>query len=195
MRPNKRDELVRKSLDVFYRDGFNVTGMDKLVAETGISKTSMYKHFRTKDEIILAVLRLRDELFRNWFCRRVEEIAVAPQERLLAIFDVLLEWFESEEFKGCMFIKAVSEFQDPEDPIHIQSATHKQMLLEFVEAIAAQANVTNPSTLARQLMVLKEGAIIVAVMQGNADAANVAKGAAKILIDNAALDRTNAQDV
>lgn len=188
MRPNKRDELVRKALDVFYRDGFNVTGMDKLVAETGISKTSMYKHFRTKNEIILAVLRLRDELFRNWFCRRVEEIAETPQDRLLAIFDVLLEWFTSKEFKGCMFIKAVSEFQDPEDPIHIQSATHKQMLLEFAEDIAVQANVADPGALARQLMILKEGAIIVAVMQGNADAAIVSKAAASVLIKNATLD-------
>lgn len=185
MRPNKRDELVRKALDVFYRDGFNVTGMDKLVAETGISKTSMYKHFRTKDEIILAVLRLRDELFRNWFCRRVEEIEEEPRDRLLAIFEVLEEWFTSPEFKGCMFIKAVSEFQNPDDPIHIQSATHKRMLLEFVEDIAAQANVSDPSTLARQLMLLKEGAIIIAVMQGNADAAKDAKSAASILLDNA----------
>jgi AcrR family transcriptional regulator len=182
MRPNKRDELVRKALDVFYCDGFNATGMDKLVAETGISKTSMYKHFRTKEDIILAVLRLRDERFRNWFCRRIEEIAEAPKDRLLAIFDVLLEWFEAPEFKGCMFIKAVSEFQDPENPIHIQSATHKQMLFEYVEDLASQAGLENPAALARQLMLLKEGAIILAVMQGNADAGQDAKHAAISLI-------------
>lgn len=187
MRPNKRDELVRKALDVFYRDGFNVTGMDKLVAETGISKTSMYKHFRTKDDIILAVLRLRDEIFRNAFCRRVEEIGQTPQDRLLAIFDFLEEWFKSSDFKGCMFIKAVSEFQDPEDPIHIQSATHKRMLLEYVEGIAVQAGAAEPRALARQLMILKEGAIIFAVMQQNANAATDAKAAARVLLDNASL--------
>ncbi|SDZ19638.1 transcriptional regulator, TetR family [Jannaschia faecimaris] len=186
MRPNKRDELVRNALDVFYRDGFHATGMDKLVAETGISKTSMYKHFRTKEDLILAVLRLRDERFRNWFCRRVEEIAEAPKDRLLAVFDALEEWFKSPEFKGCMFIKAVSEFQNPEDPIHIQSATHKRMLLEFVQGIAAQARVTDPGTLARQLMLLKEGAIVTAVMQGEAKVAADAKAAARILIAAAA---------
>jgi AcrR family transcriptional regulator len=186
MRPNKRDELVRKALDVFYREGFNATGMDKLVAETGISKTSMYKHFRTKEDIILAVLRLRDERFRNWFCRRIEEIAEAPKDRLLAIFDVLQEWLETPEFKGCMFIKAVSEFQDPENPIHIQSAAHKQMLLEYVEDLATQAGLQNPVALARQLMLLKEGAIVLAVMQGNAEAGRDAKAAATSLIATAA---------
>lgn len=183
MRPNKRDALVRNALEVFYRDGFHATGMDKLVAETGISKTSMYKHFRTKEEMILAVLRLRDERFRNWFCRRVEEIAVKPRDRLLAAFDALHEWFTSPGFKGCMFIKAVSEFQVPEDPIHIHAAAHKRMLFEYVQGIAEQAGATDPGALARQLMLLKEGAIITAVMQGNGDAALDAKAAARVLIE------------
>ena len=72
MRPTKRDELVRKALAAFYRNGFQATGMDRLAVETGVSKTSMYKHFRTKEELILAALRLRDEQFRNWLTRRLE---------------------------------------------------------------------------------------------------------------------------
>jgi len=183
MRPNKRDVLVRNALEVFYRDGFHATGMDKLVAETGISKTSMYKHFRTKEEMILAVLRLRDERFRNWFCRRVEEIGDSPRDRLLAVFDALHEWFTSPEFKGCMFIKAAAEYQDPEDPIHIQAATHKRMLLEYVQDIAEQAGASDPGALTRQLMLLKEGAIVIAVMLGNGEAASDAKAAARVLVD------------
>ena len=185
MRPNKRDELVRNALEVFYRDGFHATGMDKLVAETGISKTSMYKHFRTKEEMILAVLRLRDERFRNWFCRRVEEIADSPRDRLLAAFDALHEWIVSPAFRGCMFIKAVSEFQDPKDPIHIQSATHKRMLLEYVQTLAAEASARDPAALARQLMLLKEGAIVTSVMLGNGTPAIEAKTAATVLIEAA----------
>tara|TARA_R110002094_G_scaffold145911_2_gene135146 strand:+ start:3493 stop:4203 length:711 start_codon:yes stop_codon:yes gene_type:complete len=188
MRPNKRDELVRNALDVFYRDGFHATGMDKLVAETGISKTSMYKHFRTKEEMILAVLRLRDEQFRNWFCRRVEDVGKTPKAQLLAAFDVLEEWFRSPGFKGCMFIKAVAEYQDPEDPIHVHSAAHKQVLFEYVHNIAIAAGARNAKDLARQLMLLKEGAIVMAVMRGTADAAKDAKAAARVLIDAALSD-------
>jgi len=90
MRPTKRDELVAKALEVFYRNGFHATGMDMLVAESGISKTSMYKHFRTKEDLILASLRLRDENFRNWLFRRMEELADTPRGQLSALFVALL---------------------------------------------------------------------------------------------------------
>ena len=100
MRANKRDELVQKALTVFYQNGFNATGMDMLVKETGISKTSMYKHFKTKEDLILAALRLRDELFRNMVLRRMEELSDTPKGQVLALFDALAEWFDSLE-SGC----------------------------------------------------------------------------------------------
>lgn len=182
MRPNKRDELVRKALQVFYRNGFHATGMDMLVRETGVSKTSMYKHFRTKEELILAVLRLRDENFRNWFLRRTEELGDTPRERLLAMFDALEEWFTLPEYQGCMFIKASAEFQDPEHPIHKQSAEHKRLLLEHTSKVAKLAGAEDPETLSCQLMLLKEGAIVTAVMGNRCSAAKDARRAAELLI-------------
>ena len=74
MRPTKRDELVSKALSAFYRAGFQAIGMDRLAVETGVSKTSMYKHFRTKEDLIQAALRLRDEQFRNWLFRRIDAL-------------------------------------------------------------------------------------------------------------------------
>ncbi|WP_406649057.1 TetR family transcriptional regulator [Aliisedimentitalea scapharcae] len=185
MRPNKREELVSKALTVFYQNGFHATGMDRLVAETGISKTSMYKHFRTKDELILAALRLRDERFRNWFMRRVEELAVAPRDRLLAVFDVLGEWINLDEFKGCMFIKASAEFQDRSHPIHVQSTEHKRLVYDYLSGIAAQAGARDPEQLACQLMILKEGAIVSAILNVGCDVVVQSKAAAKALIDQA----------
>ena len=123
MRPNKRAELVRKSLNLFYRNGFHATGMDMVAAETGVSKTSIYKHFRTKEDLILAVLRLRDEDFRNWLYRRMEELSDTPAGQLLAIFDALEEWFSMREFRGCMFIKASAEFQEKEHPVSARCTT------------------------------------------------------------------------
>lgn len=183
MRPNKRDELISKALLVFYKNGFHATGMDKLVAETGVSKTSMYKHFRTKEDIILATLRLRDYNFRSWLYHRVESASDLPNDQLLAIFDALEEWFALPEFNGCMFIKASAEYQDIADPIHIQSAEHKRVLTEYVARIAKAAGATDPDALARQLMILKEGAIIMAVMGHSKRPAQDAKASAKILID------------
>ena len=149
MRPTKRNELVQKALEAFYQNGFNATGMDTLVKETGISKTSMYKHFRTKEDLILAVLRLRDEQFRNWLYRRMEELATTPGQQLIAMFDALEEWFDEAGYKGCMFIKASSEFQDADHSIHKQSADHKRMLERHVTELAEKAGLAEPDVLAR----------------------------------------------
>ncbi len=182
MRPSKRDELVRKALAIFYRDGFHATGMDALVAETGISKTTMFKHFRTKDDLILAVLHFRDETFRNWFFRKLDEVDASPKERLLAVFDILKDWFGEPDYRGCMFIKACAEFQNPGHPANVQSTEHKRLLQRAILKLAQEAGAKDPEQLSRQLMLLKEGAIVAAQMGFDPDPADAAKQAAAVLI-------------
>lgn len=183
MRPSKRDELVRKALPIFYRNGFHAAGMDLLSAETGISKTTMFKHFRSKEDLILAVLRLRDENFRNWLFRRMAE-AGSPRGQLLAMFDALREWFDEDDFRSCMFIKASGEYPDPGHPIHAQSAEHKRLLFRQVESLAREAGAEDPGTLARALLLLKEGAIVTAHLGHETDPAGDAKAIAERLLDN-----------
>jgi AcrR family transcriptional regulator len=183
MRQTKRDELVQKALKVFYANGFHATGMDMIAAETGISKTSIYKHFRTKEDLILAVLRLRDEYFRNWLYRRMEELADTPKLQLIAMFDALEEWFDDPKYKGCMFIKASSEYQDSGSPIHKQSAEHKHLLEKHITELAKQANLMKPDLIARQLLLLKEGAIVTAHLGHTDNAAKDAKLAAVELLN------------
>lgn len=178
MSRNKRAELIRDALKLFYRNGFTATGMDLVAKETGVSKTSIYKHFRTKDELILAVLRLRDENFRNWLFRRLEELADTPQDQLLAMFDVLAEWFSEAGYQGCMFIKAAAEFQDKNNAINAQSYAHKVLLADHVTELATQAGYQDPRALAEQLLLLKEGAIVISAMSHSPDAAHTAKAAA-----------------
>jgi AcrR family transcriptional regulator len=181
MRPSKRDELVQKALEVFYRVGFHATGMDLLSAETGISKTTMFKHFGSKEELILAVLRLRDQNFRNWLFRRMEQDG-APRAQLLAMFDALAEWFATPQYRSCMFIKAASEYPDPAHPIHAQAAEHKRLLFLQLEKIAEKAQAKDPAALARALLLLKEGAIVTAHLGHEADPAGDAKAAAEVLL-------------
>ncbi|MDJ0935396.1 MAG: helix-turn-helix domain-containing protein, partial [Kiloniellales bacterium] len=110
MTATRRDHLVDTAAKLFARHGFHATGIDRILAEAGVAKMTLYKHFRSKDELILAALRRRDEEFRNWFRRRVEARADAPRARLLAVFDVLAEWFEQPDFAGCTFVAAAAEF-------------------------------------------------------------------------------------
>jgi AcrR family transcriptional regulator len=185
MSASKRDELVEKALEVFYREGFHATGMDRLVAVTGISKTSMYKHFRTKEDLILATLKLRHEQFRTLTTKRDLPVGASPKEQLLASFDGLTDWLESDRFQSCMFIKASSEYQDPAHPIHQAAAEHKRALISHMEGLATAAGARAPDVLARQLMLLKEGAIVTAHLQGPVGVGEDAKAAAVILIEAA----------
>ena len=191
MSASKREELVQKALASFYSGGFHAIGMDRLAKETGVSKTAIYRHFRTKEDLILATLRLRDEQFRNWLRRRVEALAVAPEEQLLAIFDALAEWFEEAGFRSCIFIKASSEYQDANHPIHATAAEHKRLLIIYFSEIAQKTSATEPEKLARQLLVIKEGAIVLAHLHNHTLVADDAKSVAKILVDNALLANEN----
>jgi len=183
MRASKRDELVRQALEIFYREGFRATGMDLLAAETGISKTTMFKHFRTKEELILAVLRLQDQEYRNWLFRRMER-AGPPRAQLLALFDALAELFAEPEFRSCMFIKAASEYPDSNHPIHAQAAEHRRLLLLQLQEIASAAGAQDPAALARALLLLKAGAMVSAHLH-EVDPAGNAKAAAATLLSTA----------
>ena len=182
MSASKRDELVKGALKAFYSGGFHAIGMDRLAKETGVSKTAIYKHFRTKEELILATLRLRDEQWRNWLMRRVEALADEPRDQLLAIFDALCEWFEEPDFKGCMFIKACSEYPDRDDPIHMTSAEHCRLLRSYIKGIASRAGADDPEDLARQLLVIHEGAIVSAYLLDPKKCGADARRTAEILV-------------
>jgi len=184
MRPTKKEELIKKALQVFYDNGFHASGMDLVASETGISKTSIYKHFRTKDDLIIAALKKRDVDFRTWLAQRMEELAQTPKGQLIAMFDALEEWFATPGYRGCMFIKASSEFQDSKHPIHVASADHKRRLEQVLTALATKAGLTNPELLARQLLLLKEGAIVTAHLGHVKNPARDARLVAVNLINN-----------
>ena len=188
MSESKRDQLVQRALTVFYREGFHAVGMDKIAKETGVSKTAIYKHFRTKDDLILATLRLRDEQFRNWIIRRIEEMAEDPAEKMIASFDALKEWFLEPTFLGCMFIKASSEYQERGTSIHAICAEHKRILERYFIDLARQAGAKNPEQLGAQIVLLQEGAIVIADLLDGDKAAEDGKAAAAALLAMACQD-------
>jgi AcrR family transcriptional regulator len=185
MSSTKRDHLINTALELFSRDGFHATGIDKILSASGVAKMTLYNHFKSKDELILAVLRRRDETFRNWFMRTVETSAEAPRDRLLAIFDALEQWIRQEGFCGCTFINATAEFGERGDAIVGSCAEHKRLVLDYVEKLAAAAGAHDPAELAYTLNLLAEGAIVTAQVMGQKDSAARAKRAAKILIQDA----------
>ena len=187
MASRKRDHLIDTAHDLFYQNGFHATGIDKILEKAGVARMTLYNHFKSKDELILAALRRRDEKFRNWFMRAVERLGKTPRDRLLAIFDVLEEWISGKDYSGCMFVNASAEFADPDDPIHMAAGEHKNLILKFLRELTVAADATEPEELADGLMLLMEGAIVMSYVAGDQNAAARAKTAANTLIQQSHL--------
>lgn len=187
---SRRDDLVETALQLFYVHGFNATGIDRILRESGVAKMTLYKHFRSKDELILAALQLRDERFRNWLMSEMEKASADPEQRLLAMFDALEVWFQGAAFKdmgfsGCAFINAASEFSDHGHPAHRIAAEHKRRIVDYLEKTCAEAKFPDPKAMAEQLALLKEGAISTAHVRDMQEAAQMAKEMARALMRRA----------
>jgi AcrR family transcriptional regulator len=179
---DRRQHLVETALDLFGREGFRATGIDRILAESGVAKMTLYKHFRSKEDLILAALKLRSERFRRWLEDAVARRAATPRARLVALFDVLGEWIAGPDFRGCTFINACAEFGAPDDPLHRAAAEHKRLGLRWIEDTAAAAGAPDPRRLAERLFLLHEGAIVAAQSLGWRAAAETAKAAAEVII-------------
>ncbi|MEQ8506962.1 MAG: TetR/AcrR family transcriptional regulator [Rhodospirillales bacterium] len=182
----RREHLIDTAITLFSKNGFHATGVDTIIAAAGISKKTLYRHFRSKDELILAALRKYSGQFRNGFMRDVEWRATAPRERILAIFDVAHDWFEDKSFYGCMYINAIGEFSAPNTPIRIVCKEFKTLMRSYMEQLIRDMGIDNAEPLSEELALLLEGAIVTAqVSENKGHAATVAKSAAQALIEKA----------
>jgi AcrR family transcriptional regulator len=181
----KRDQLLETAWRLFYRDGYHATGIDRILAEAGVAKMTLYKHFRSKEELILAVLEKRSQLFSESFSRFLQAKKRTPDQQLLAVFEWLIAWIKGKEFRGCFFQKAMAEYQEVQDPIHQAALAHKTAFHAEIRRLVAVAGLTRAKGLADQLALLVEGAIVNSHAIGSSTPAMHAKEAAVALIKNA----------
>ncbi|MEX0300494.1 MAG: TetR/AcrR family transcriptional regulator [Kordiimonas sp.] len=182
-RPGRRDHIIEVAIELFCENGFHATGVDTIMRTAGVSKKTLYNHFRSKDELILASLQQHDGVFRNNFMRSVEQLADTPRERLLAIFDSARTWFDGQNFFGCMFVNVIGEYSDPTNPVREVSRNFKQMLRRYIYELSRQAGAENPDELADEIAILLEGAIVTAQVSGTSGGAKTAKRIAAQLLD------------
>jgi len=177
-----RDIILDVTEKLIYKSGIAATGMDLLVKTAGVSRKSIYRYFANKEELVVAALQRRDVRWMNWYREAVDQ-AETPADRLLNLFTVLKTWFDSEGFRGCAFINTSGETGDPQDPVRLVAKEHKQKLLDYVCELCTKYGATDPETLARQLLILIEGAITVALVMGDHSAADNAQCMARKLLD------------
>jgi AcrR family transcriptional regulator len=168
--------LVGVAMHLFYRHGINAVGLDWILAEAGVSKTTFYKHFRSKDELVVRALEARDA-WETGAWREAVRLLVgeAPERQLIGLVDVLDILFNEPAFLGCQFINAAAEFPNPDDAIHRAAAAHKRANREWVRELAEAAGVQDPDGFADSYTVLFEGALVLRQVHDRDDAARAVR--------------------
>lgn len=181
-----RERLVAAAVELFYRNGFAAVGIDSVIASAGVTKSTFYKHFEGKDDLMIAAIQRRDEWESQAWDRAIRKLAGDnPARQLLAMLDVMDLWFNHPDFHGCMFTNAATEFPNPHDPVHQAAVEYKRRSREHRRelALSAGADAAAAETFADCYTALIEGAFVLRHTQGRNDAARVIRPAVQQLID------------
>jgi AcrR family transcriptional regulator len=182
---NGRERLLAVAIELFYDNGFAAVGIDRILAEAGVTKTTFYKHFESKDELMVAAVQRRDEWELQAWGRAIHKIAGDdPVKQLLGMFDVLDEWFNAPDYRGCLFLNTATEFPNPNDPVHQAAAAHQLKLRNNFRDLAKQAGAQADAaeTFADCFTALVQGALVLRHTQARNDAARVVRPAVQQLI-------------
>jgi AcrR family transcriptional regulator len=175
-----RGRLLSAATHLFCKNGINATGVDAVISEAGTAKTTLYKLFGSKTNLVHAVLEAEGKQWREWFIDAVESGGGSAQTKLTRIFPALKRWFRDERFYGCPFINAVGEHDKDQKQLRAIAMRHKKVVLAHIEKLAGEMGAADPKMLAHQLALLMDGAIVAAMVTRNpavADTAGLAAGA------------------
>lgn len=171
----KQLSIVRTALRLFYRQGIHAVGINEIIQQSGVAKKTLYNYFASKEELVLAALAYRDDIFMNWLTGRMDSVD-AGSDALIEMFYGLDDWFNDRaeqlgNFRGCFFINASGEYTDPQTPVHQACKAHKanvkQQVLGHTRLLSYSSDDADQAAdrLAETLCLLKEGAITTAMVQ------------------------------
>ena len=174
-----RGRLLSAATRLFCKDGINATGIDAIIDEAGTAKTTLYKLFGSKTNLVHAVLESEGKQWREWFIGAIEAGGGDAQTKLTRIFPALKTWFGEDRFYGCPFINAVGEHDKDQKQFRAIAMKHKKVVLAHIEKLAGEMGAAEPQMLAHQLALLIDGAIVAAMVSRDptvADTAGLAAG-------------------
>jgi len=184
-----RERILDSAYELFSRHGIRAVGVDRIVAASGVAKMTLYRHFASKDELVLTFLQRREQRWTNeWLRAEAERRGASPAERLLAIFDVFGEWFVRDDFEGCSFINVLLEFDDREHPVRHATIAHLGNIRGFLRELSTQAGARNPEAFAHGWHLLMKGSIV-AAGEGDRQAAQRAREIGALLLESQAIAR------
>jgi AcrR family transcriptional regulator len=178
-----RERLLRTAYDLFHRNSLNTVGVDRIVAEADVAKTTLYRHFSTKNDLAVSVLQRHEDVWtKGWLEQAVQHRGETAGARLLAIFDAFDDWFRRDDYEGCLFARTLLETRDPTSPVRAAAATGLANIRSFIRGLAVDAGARDPDGFALQIQMLLLGATVAAVY-GDQDAAAKARDVARLLLE------------
>jgi AcrR family transcriptional regulator len=180
-----RERIVATAAEMFETDGVQRTGINALIARSGVAKDTLYKHFSSKDDLVVEVLRRRDEQWCTWLRAGVERATNDPAERLLAVFDMLDSELSDPNYRGSVFLTASTDFPDAQHRVRHACVEHKTRVRQYLADLGRDAGLPAPEALGFELLLLIDGAICARTMQEDRQAGQRAKQAAAVLIEAA----------
>jgi AcrR family transcriptional regulator len=178
-----RDRILASAYELFAHKGIRAVGIDEVIKRAEVAKATLYRHFASKDELVLAFLQRREQLWtKEWVEAEARRRGSTPEEQLLAIFDLFDEWFHREDFEGCSFIKVLLETNDRTTPVGRASTEHLANVRSFIRELATEAGLRDPEQFAHSWHMLMTGSIV-AAGEGDTDAARRAQAMGRLLIE------------
>lgn len=179
-----RERLLKSAYELFSTKGIRAVGINAILTHSGVARMTLYRHFASKNELVLEFLRRREKRWAHtWLVGEVDKRATTPREKVLAIFDAFDEWFRRNDFEGCSFINVLVETTDREDPLHSACTEYLSKVRTMLQTLVAGVGVQNPVDVAHQLHILMKGSIV-AAMEGDREAAKRAQQMAILLLDS-----------
>ena len=180
--PGARDRILAAAYELFASRGIRDVGVDEVIERAGVAKASLYRHFPSKDDLVIAFLELREERWTlEWVEAEARRRGTTPEDQLLAIFGLFDEWFHREDFEACSFVNVLLEM-GPAHPAGKASVQHLANIRSIVRKLAEEAGLRDPESFARSCHILMKGSIVSAV-EGDAEAAQRASSMARLLIE------------
>ena len=167
--PSARERILATADELFYRDGIHATGVDTVVERSGVSKTSLYRVFRSKDELVAAFAMERDRSFWAWWNRLEEQHAEDPRALLEAVLSTIANLIGRSTYRGCPFLNLITEIPDPNHPGRIVAQANKQQMRSRLTTIVASLGASDPDRVASQIALLINGAMVTGLMAVPAD--------------------------
>jgi AcrR family transcriptional regulator len=180
--PEPRERILDAAYELFSRRGVRDVGIDEVIERAGVAKATLYRHFPSKDDLVLAFLERRERLWtREWLEAEARRGGSTPEEQVLAIFDAFNGWFRRDDFEACSFINTMLEM-GPEHPAGRASVRQLENVRLIVQGLAEEAGLRDPDSFARSWQILAQGSIVSAA-EGDTEAAQRAKSMARRLLE------------